>query len=90
MRVVTIDIDEIANSARPGCQSGVSKIVGLDRIGNGVNVDIQDRWPYHLTTLPSPQVLADHGANFVRLRLWLAPPGGYSNLITRSASRPRR
>jgi arabinogalactan endo-1,4-beta-galactosidase len=26
------------------------------------------------------QILADHGANFVRLRLWLDPPGGYSNL----------
>lgn len=26
------------------------------------------------------QILADHGANFVRLRLWLEPPGGYSNL----------
>jgi len=31
------------------------------------------------TALPE-QILADHGANFVRLRLWLAPPGGYSNL----------
>jgi len=26
------------------------------------------------------QILADHGANFVRLRLWVDPPGGYSNL----------
>jgi arabinogalactan endo-1,4-beta-galactosidase len=29
---------------------------------------------------PPEQILADHGANFVRLRLWLDPPGGYSNL----------
>jgi len=28
------------------------------------------------------QILADHGANFVRLRLWLDPPGGYSNLTS--------
>jgi arabinogalactan endo-1,4-beta-galactosidase len=28
------------------------------------------------------QILADHGANFVRLRLWFAPPGGYSNLTS--------
>jgi arabinogalactan endo-1,4-beta-galactosidase len=28
------------------------------------------------------QILADHGANFARLRLWLAPPGGYSNLAS--------
>jgi arabinogalactan endo-1,4-beta-galactosidase len=26
------------------------------------------------------EILADHGGNFVRLRLWVAPPGGYSNL----------
>jgi arabinogalactan endo-1,4-beta-galactosidase len=34
-----------------------------------------------LAALPE-QILADHGANFVRLRLWLAPPGGYSNLAS--------
>jgi arabinogalactan endo-1,4-beta-galactosidase len=28
------------------------------------------------------RILADHGANFVRLRLWLDPPGGYSNLAS--------
>jgi arabinogalactan endo-1,4-beta-galactosidase len=33
------------------------------------------------TALPE-QILADHGANFVRLRLWLDPPGGYSNLAS--------
>jgi arabinogalactan endo-1,4-beta-galactosidase len=33
------------------------------------------------TALPE-QILADHGANFVRLRLWLDPPGGYSNLTS--------
>jgi arabinogalactan endo-1,4-beta-galactosidase len=34
-----------------------------------------------VTALPE-QILADHGANFVRLRLWLDPPGGYSNLAS--------
>jgi arabinogalactan endo-1,4-beta-galactosidase len=33
------------------------------------------------TALPE-QILADHGASFVRLRLWLDPPGGYSNLAS--------
>jgi arabinogalactan endo-1,4-beta-galactosidase len=33
------------------------------------------------TALPE-QILAEHGANFVRLRLWLDPPGGYSNLTS--------
>ncbi|HSS02177.1 MAG TPA: glycosyl hydrolase 53 family protein, partial [Kofleriaceae bacterium] len=43
-------------------------------IGNGYT----DRG---LKALPE-QILADHGANFARLRLWLAPPGGYSNLAS--------
>jgi len=33
------------------------------------------------TALPE-QILVDHGANFVRLRLWVAPPPGYSNLAS--------
>jgi len=33
------------------------------------------------TALPE-RILAEHGANFVRLRLWLDPPGGYSNLAS--------
>jgi arabinogalactan endo-1,4-beta-galactosidase len=31
------------------------------------------------TALPE-QILADHGANYVRLRLWVNPPAGYSDL----------
>src|SRR5262249_49562662 len=33
------------------------------------------------TALPE-QILVDHGANFVRLRLWVDPPPGYSNLAS--------
>lgn len=33
------------------------------------------------TALPE-QILVDHGANFVRLRIWVDPPGGYSNLAS--------
>jgi arabinogalactan endo-1,4-beta-galactosidase len=32
-----------------------------------------------VTALPE-RILAAHGSNYVRLRLWNAPPGGYSNL----------
>jgi arabinogalactan endo-1,4-beta-galactosidase len=32
-----------------------------------------------VTALPE-QILRDHGSNYVRLRLWNDPPGGYSNL----------
>jgi len=35
------------------------------------------------------QILADHGANFVRLRLWLDPPGGYSDLSSMLAMAQR-
>lgn len=28
---------------------------------------------------PVEQLLADHGASYVRLRVWLSPPAGYSD-----------
>jgi arabinogalactan endo-1,4-beta-galactosidase len=31
-------------------------------------------------TKPPERILADHGANWVRLRLWVDPPAGYSDL----------
>jgi arabinogalactan endo-1,4-beta-galactosidase len=31
---------------------------------------------------PVEKIFADHGANYVRLRLWLNPPAGYPDLLT--------
>jgi arabinogalactan endo-1,4-beta-galactosidase len=33
-------------------------------------------------TMPADQILRRHGVNYVRLRLWVDPPGGYDNLAS--------
>jgi arabinogalactan endo-1,4-beta-galactosidase len=74
----------------PSLCVGELRVLGADRrtpraIGHDLSFAIQETAIGNTftdrgrTALPE-QILADHGANFVRLRLWLDPPGGYSNL----------
>src|SRR5262249_37863836 len=39
---------------------------------------------------PAMQILQDHGLNYVRLRLWVDPPTGYSDLASDLAMAARR
>ena len=77
-------------SGDPSLCVGELRVLGADRrapqaIGHDLSFAIQEAAIGNTYTdrgraaLPE-QILADHGANFVRLRLWVDPPGGYSNL----------
>lgn len=83
---------EVVGSDGKAPAIGEFRVFGVNRqtrsmaLGADLSFELEEeRVGNHFTDLdgqilPSHQILRRHGANYVRLRLWVDPPGGYNNL----------
>jgi arabinogalactan endo-1,4-beta-galactosidase len=89
---MTVRFVRIKVSGDPSLCVGELRVLGQSRnapttFGHDMSFAIQEAaigngFSYRGHEALPEQILAHHGANFVRLRLWLDPPGGYSNLTS--------